>query len=461
MLGLGAIVFSVRRMNDLNAEIDRREAAEDEANRLARHDALTGLPNRRQFEEEFVKRTGRRAKDARPCALFMVDLDHFKPVNDVYGHVAGDVALRVVAERLVQLVGEEGIVARLGGDEFALLLPFEPSSDAPMRLARRIVHELAGPIMHGQYMIKVGASVGVALYPNDGRDLDTLLRQADIAMYAAKSDGRGTYHFFERRMDERLRQRMALERELITAIADGEIVPYYQPLVDLATGKTLGYEMLARWKHPERGLLLPSSFIPIAEDTGLIGSLTYSLLRRACRDAKDWDDTLFLAINLAPSQLVDPWLSQEILGILAECSFPARRLEIEITETALVQKLEQAKVVIESLRNLGVRVALDDFGTGYSGLHHLRDLQLDTLKIDRSFITDMLARPEQARIVEAILGLSKALGLQATAEGIETPEILQRLTALGCQMGQGYYLGVPQPAAEIRAAQAAERRRLA
>jgi EAL domain-containing protein (putative c-di-GMP-specific phosphodiesterase class I) len=231
--------------------------------------------------------------------------------------------------------------------------------------------------------------------------------------------------------------------------------------VDLATGKTLGYEMLARWKHPERGLLLPNSFIPIAEDTGLIGGLTYSLLRRACRDAKDWDDTLFLSINLAPSQLVDPWLAQEILGILAECNFPARRLEIEITETALMQKLEQAKVVIESLRNLGVRVALDDFGTGYSGLHHLRDLQLDTLKIDRSFITDMLARPEQARIVEAILGLSKALGLQATAEGIETPEILERLTALGCQMGQGYYFGAPQPAAEIRAAQAAERRRLA
>jgi EAL domain-containing protein (putative c-di-GMP-specific phosphodiesterase class I) len=266
-----------------------------------------------------------------------------------------------------------------------------------------------------------------------------------MAMYRGKTEGRGLYYFFDRDMDERLQMRVQLEREINGAIARGEIVPYYQPLVDLATQTTIGYEILARWLHPTRGVLPPLLFIPIAEDTGSIGALTYSLLAQAVKDAKDWPDHQFLSMNLSPRQFADPWLAQEILSILTAASFPAQRLEIEITETAVVQRLEEAKATLQSLRNLGVRIALDDFGTGYSGLHHLRELHLDTIKIDRSFVTEMLEKPEEAKLVEAIIGLGHVLGLKTIAEGIETQEVLDRLTELGCETGQGFLFGRPEP----------------
>ncbi len=279
----------------------------------------------------------------------------------------------------------------------------------------------------------------------DGSQVETTLRQADMAMYRAKTEGRALYRFFDRDMDERLRQRVRLEREIKGAIAKGEIVPYYQPLVDLATQTAIGYEMLARWQHPTMGVLAPAVFIPIAEDTGSIGDLTYALLTQAVKDAKDWPSHLFLSMNLSPRQFADPWLSQRLLAILSAASFPPQRLEIEITETAVVQRLQEAKVTLQSLRNLGVRIALDDFGTGYSGLHHLRELHFDTIKIDRSFVSDMLQNAEDAKLVEAIVGLGHALGLQTTAEGIETEEVLDRLTELGCEVGQGFLFGRPEP----------------
>ncbi len=458
-IGVAAVIFSVRRVLDLGHEMEERKRAEKEAHQLARHDVLTGLPNRRRFLELFQKIVQDPGKDE-VYALFIGDLDHFKPVNDLYGHRLGDEVLRVVAARLTEIVGGEGTVARLGGDEFSILLRCPRGSDMPMRIAGRVVHDIGEPIPLAALSLEVGISVGIAIYdpkPNaqtelshrDGGVVETTLRQADMAMYRAKSEGRGMYRFFDPIMDEMLQQRVQLEREIKNAIAKGQIVPYYQPLVDLISHKVLGYEILARWNHPERGVILPEVFIPIAEDTNTIGELTYSVLAQAVRDAKTWPSDVFLSLNLSPRQFADPWLAQRILAILTEAGFPPQRLEIEITETAVVQRLDEAKLTLESLRNLGVSVALDDFGTGYSGLHHLRELTLDTLKIDRSFVMNMLTNPEEAKIVEAILSLGKALGLQVTAEGIETKEVLDRLTELGCGTGQGFLFGRPAPAAAI------------
>jgi diguanylate cyclase (GGDEF)-like protein len=457
-LGLIAIVFSWRRLVDLRREMKRRREAEAAAHRLARHDALTGLPNRRSFLEEFPRWTDHLLEDE-ICALFVVDLDHFKPINDLYGHRLGDEVLRVIAGRLSEIVEADGLVARLAGDEFGILLRCHRGDDAPLRLARRIVHSLPKPIALASLSVEVGVSVGGTIYDSqcdtgglgrrDGSAVETAMRQADMAMYRAKTEGRGMYRFFDAAMDERLQERVQLEREIKSAIARGEIVPYYQPLVDLNTRKTIGHEILARWKHPTRGLLLPELFIPIAEDTNTIGDLTYSVLSQAVRDDKGQPGETFLSLNLSPRQFADPWLSQKILAILTDAGFPPKRLEIEITETAVVRRLDEAKATLRSLRNLGIRIALDDFGTGYSGLHHLRELSLDTLKIDRSFIMQMLEKPEEAKIVKAILGLGHSLGLHTTAEGIETKEVLDQLISLGCDTGQGFLFGKAEPAAML------------
>lgn len=454
-LGIAAKIFSVRRTIDLRREVVRRRKAEAEAYELARHDVLTGLPNRRWFIEDFDKWAGDIPQDE-GRALLVVDLDNFKPVNDVYGHRLGDEVLRVIARRLSKIV-EDGAVARLGGDEFGIILRYRLDSDAPERLARQIVHEVSKPIPLAALSLQVGVSVGVAtctaegagndaMAQRDGAPVETALRQADMAMYWAKAEGRGCYRFFDRSMDERLQQRVELEAEIKGAIAAGQIVPYYQPLIDLDTSKTVGFEVLARWAHPKRGVLLPEVFIPIAEDTATIGQMTDHLLERAMRDAKSWPEHLFISINFSPRQISDRALAQRILDLVAKVSFPPHRLMIEITESAVVRRLEDAKAVLQALRNVGVRVALDDFGTGYSGLYHLRELELDTLKIDRSFVGQMLDKPEEARIVKAIVSLGHALGLTTTAEGIENKDVLELLTKLGCDVGQGYLFGMPQPA---------------
>ncbi len=454
-LGLAAAVFAWRRLTDLRKENVERQAAERESHRLARHDVLTGLPNRRRFLEEFPNWTGHLRQDE-VCALYVVDLDHFKPINDLYGHRIGDEVLRVIAGRLTEIVDGDGLVARLAGDEFGILLRCHAGDDAPMRLARRIVHSIPKPIALASLSVEVGVSVGGTICggnpdfnKHDGSAVETALRQADMAMYRAKTEGRGVYRFFDAAMDERLRERVHLEREIKSAISHGEIVPYYQPLVDLHDERILGYELLARWEHPTRGILLPELFIPIAEDTNCIGELTYSILARAVREAKDQPPELFLSLNLSPRQFADPWLSQKILAILTEAGFSPKRLEIEITETAVVQRLEEAKATLQSLRNLGVRIALDDFGTGYSGLHHLRELPLDTLKIDRSFVLHMLDKPEEAKIVGAIVGLSQSLGLHTTAEGIESRDVLDKLIQLGCETGKGFLFGEPEARASL------------
>jgi diguanylate cyclase (GGDEF)-like protein len=382
-------------------------------------------------------------------------LDHFKPINDLYGHRLGDEVLRVIATRLSAIVGIDGLVARLGGDEFGILMPVSWDKDAQVRLARRIATEIPQPITLASLVLEVGVSIGVTIDDRDGRrnwelalrdgsEVETLLRQADMAMYRAKTEGRGSYRFFDSAMDDRLQQRVQLEREIKSAIANGEIVPYYQPIVELEGQQTIGYEVLARWHHPREGLLSPGLFIPIAEDTGAISELSIALLANAVADAVDWPPHLSISVNLSPRQFANPRLAREILDVLIQASFPPHRLEIEITESAVVKRLDEAKATLQSLRNLGVRIALDDFGTGYSGLHHLRALHVDTIKIDRSFVTEMLEEPEDAKLVEAMIALGRALGLKTIAEGIETPEVLARLKELGCDAGQGFLFGKPE-----------------
>lgn len=450
-----------RRVVDLGREVMQRRAAEHELHRLARHDVLTGLPNRRWFMESFSK-WGCNLPEGKNCAVLVVDLDNFKPINDLYGHRLGDEVLRVVAKRLSALV-EDGSVARLGGDEFGILLHCPADGDAAAGLARRIVSEIPKPIPLAALSLQVGVSVGVAIYDpaanrksamaqRDGAEVETVLRQADMAMYLAKVEGRGQYHVFDSTMDESLQERVELEAEIETAIAEGQIVPYYQRIVDLETSETIGFEVLARWEHPTRGLLLPGTFVPIAEDTGMMGEMVYGLLERAIDDANAWPQHVYLSINVSPRQISDSSLPQRVLGILSRSSFAPHRLVIEITENAVVQKLDEAKAVLAKLRDAGVRVALDDFGTGYSALYHLRELDPDTLKIDRSFTSQMLHKPEEARIVKAIVSLSKALGLHTTAEGIENKEVLDRLMKLGCDAGQGFLFGKPEPAAIVTAA---------
>jgi diguanylate cyclase (GGDEF)-like protein len=465
-VGIAAKIFSVRRVIDLRREVAARRKTEAEAYQLARHDVLTDLPNRRWFMEDF-DRWATCLPEGEGCALFVMDLDNFKPINDVYGHRLGDEVLKVVAKRLKR-IAEGGSVARLGGDEFGIILRYRLGSNALERMARRIVHEVPRPMQLAALSLQVGVSVGVstgvpeqdacnvAMAARDGARVETALRQADMAMYWAKKEGRGRYCFFDRSMDEKLQERVELESEIRSAIAAGQIVPYYQPIVDLETSKIIGFEVLARWEHPRRGTIAPDVFIPIAEDTGTIGEMTEHLLERAMRDAKNWPDRVSLSFNFSPRQISDPNLAPKILGLLTRIPFPPNRLEIEITESAVVQRLDDAKAVLKALRNVGVRVALDDFGTGYSGLHHLRELDLDTLKIDRSFISQMLAKPEEARIVKAMLSLGRALGLKTTAEGVESQDALDHLLKLGCDTGQGYLFGKPEPASSVEKTLAAE-----
>jgi len=458
VLGLAGAVFAIRRWLDLRKEVRRRRAAEDKANALARHDMLTGLPNRRHFVDEAAKEIAALRK-GHECAIFLIDLDFFKPVNDLYGHDVGDLVLCEVAQRLGQASDGEGLVARLGGDEFGFVISRAQFGGTPERIARRIVHDFAQPFIVAGHSIKLGVSVGISTVPfeplQDETDEDRLslhLRRADLAMYRAKTEGRSQYRFFEQEMDDKLRLHMQLESELAGAIAAGDIVPYYQQFVDLSSNGVVGCEILARWQHPVHGVLSPATFIPIAEDTGLIGKLMISVLRQAVNEAANWPCQMYLSLNLSPRQLANPWLAQEILIILSKSAFPPHRLQLEITESGLVEKIDEVKSVLESSRNLGVRIASDDFGTGYSGLYHLRQLSIDTIKIDQSFVSHMLASHEEEKIVEAVINLSDSMGMSTVAEGIETPEVLDRLRELGCSSGQGYYFGKPQRASDMRAA---------
>ena len=441
LLSTGLLIILARVMIAQRREVRRRIEAEQQARELAHQDVLTGLANRRQFDEKLNAAIAAPPRAGSAHAVLMLDLNGFKKVNDVYGHSAGDELLVKVAGCIVEAVRDADVVARIGGDEFAVLGTQLIGPDDAANIALRIIKAFDAPILAGNAVHHIGVGIGIALFPQDGVTSEELLRRADIALYRAKAELRSTLCFFEEEMDVAVRARDLLQRDLEGAIQSGTIVPFYQPIVDLRTNEIIEFEALARWTHPTLGEVPPVRFIPIAEDCGLIGALTNHLLRRACTDALQWPSHISLSFNVSPVQLKDRTLGLRVLSILDQTGFPPARLELELTESALVRDLVAAQDVLAVLRSAGVRIALDDFGTGYSSLYHLRNFKVDKIKIDRSFIANMQTEPESAALVRALLGLGHGLGLSVTAEGIEERHQSVALLSAGCELGQGFLFG--------------------
>jgi diguanylate cyclase (GGDEF)-like protein len=439
-------IGSLRKSVQLRREMAGRAEAEASAHTMARHDALTGLPNRRRLIEAIDQAA--EGPDRAPAALFLIDLDRFKLVNDAYGHEAGDAVLKEMAERLKALTPAGGTPARLGGDEFAMLLPYD-SQAALRRRAEEVIQSIAAPITYEHARLCVGATVGIALFPDQGSTPEALLRCADLAMYCGKHEGRSTYRFFETRMDQELRDRASLETSLLSAITRGEIRPHYQPLVSMPDNSVHGFEILARWYHPDKGMLPPDLFIPIAEETGLITELSYALLRQACFDARHWPAHLTLSINVSQYQLKDTLLAERLLAIVAQAEFDPRRLEVEVTETALTSDIQSARLNLHALQSAGVSVALDDFGTGYSSLGYLHRFEVDKIKIDRSFTQSLGQGTKAAAVIKAIVSLGHAMSLTVTAEGVETETQKNFLHNAGCNEMQGYLFSKPIPEKQV------------
>lgn len=443
--GLAFIAFGIRRIQDQRRELSLRVAAERHALALAQQDQLTGLPNRRRFYEALSAIKG---NDAR-CALFLFDLDGFKQVNDVFGHAAGDEALKAVAQRLRSISSERMLPARLGGDEFALLARDIAGEDEATRIAQVAIDAIDGPIITAGVEQLLNVSVGITLIKESPEHPEEYLRCADTALYRAKRDRGSSFAIYEPSMDSELSERVKLERDLSEALAAKQIVPYYQPIVDLKTGEILKFEALARWQHQTRGDVAPTIFVALAEDRGLIAQLTETILEQACRDACSWPSNVTLAVNLSPPLIDSTSFGLKLANILAETGLPASRLELEITEHALRADTENVRAFLENLRSLGVRIALDDFGTGYSTLSRLRRLPFDELKIDGSFVQSMSESADRMLFVRTILELGRGLGLTVTAEGIEEPEQRQLLVNEGCTRGQGFLFSKAVPAETV------------
>jgi diguanylate cyclase (GGDEF)-like protein len=447
-MSIGFAIFSYRRVKELSIEMKARRVAELEAKKLARHDPLTGLPNRRFFVETLGEVLLTTNSDSR-SAVLMLDLDGFKSINDAYGHAVGDQALIEFAQRISAIMRAGAVFVRIGGDEFAVIVPNIKSLDDLTALARRIVTAVAEPILIGQISTSVGVGIGIAIAPSDGMNPEIMVQRADRALYRAKAEGRSCIRFFEPDMDAHVERRVAIETELRAAVAAKTIVPYYQSLVAFEGRRVVGFEALARWKSDKFGWVAPDLFIKVAEEIGIISELGDQLLRQACLDARAWPPELTLAFNISAVQLRDPTIGLRVLAILAETGFSPRRLELEITETALVDNIKIAQAVTGQLRQAGVRIALDDFGTGYATLSQLLSLKLDRIKIDRSFVDRLGKDKESTTIVRAVLGLASGFNLETTAEGIENDEQLASLRADGCLEGQGYLFGKAVPANEV------------
>src|SRR4051794_18261321 len=414
----------------------------------ALHDALTGLPNRTLFSHriEQVLNAGRRAD--RIAAVMLIDLDHFKEINDTLGHHAGDRLLQEVAERLDASLDEQHTVARLGGDEFGVLLPDLAGPDEASAVAQELLNQLREPFSIDGLTLEVDASIGIACAPEHGNDVEQLNQRADIAMYAAKEGGRG-YVLFEPQLDRYSPRRLSLAGSLRAAIADGEIVLFFQPKAELTSGKIVGVEALARWQHPRLGLIGPSEFVPIAEQTGLIGPLTSHVLEQALRQVRRWSEQgeeLSVAVNLSARSFLDAQLAVEIPRLLEATGVDARLLELEITESMLMIDPARAKATLERLSAIGLSLSVDDFGTGYSSLANLKRLPVDGIKIDKSFVIDMPHDASDAAIVRSTIDLAHNLGLRVVAEGVESHEAWRRLEDLGCDLAQGFHVSRPVPA---------------
>ena len=443
----------------VHEDITERRRAEAKIAHLARHDMLTNLPNRVLFREH-LENAFRGAQLGRGCAVHCLDLDHFKTVNDTLGHPIGDDLLKIVASRLVEALPATDFVARIGGDEFAIIQTAVERPEQCSQLASRIVDVVGKPYdIDGRHIV-IGTSIGIAVAPNDGANPDQLLKNADMALYLAKGDGRGVHRFFEREMDKRLQARRSLELDLRKALENGEFELYYQPIITLETEKVNAFEALIRWNHPQRGQISPAQFIPLAEETGLILPLGEWVLRTACSQAVKWPEPLGVAVNLSATQFKGRNIVQLAMNALASTGLAPNRLDLEITESVLLQDEANTLAVLHQLRDIGIRISLDDFGTGYSSLAYLRNFPFDKIKIDRSFVREMLVRQDCRAIVRAVVGLARSLGITTIIEGVEAKDQLDAAKSDGCHEAQGYLFSKPMPNGEV-AAFLAKRRTIA
>jgi diguanylate cyclase (GGDEF)-like protein len=417
--------------------------AEADLRHLAQHDSLTGLPNRRSFNSRLDREIAAATASGGSLALLCLDLDRFKEVNDLFGHAAGDALLQSVARCVSRVLREDQMVARLGGDEFAIIAPGLSDPTAAGRIAESIIDAFRAENADAQSGSVISSSIGIALFPGDATDRESLMSHADTALYRAKAEGRGTYRFFETAMGVEVKERRLLEHDLLHAVSRGELSIAYQPQKHLTSGEVFGFEALLRWHHRGRGAISPEIFIPIAEESGLILQIGEWVLRTACREAATWDRPLVVAVNVSAVQLHSAQFAQQVHEILLQTGLGPHRLELEITETALVRDKNRALATLRQLKNLGVRIAMDDFGTGYSSLSNLRAFPFDKIKIDGSFIRSVDSSGEAATIVRAVLGLGRGLGLPVLAEGVETAGELAFLADEHCTQGQGYLLGRP------------------
>ncbi len=436
LLNIAIILFGWTRAKDLKSALQAYAQAEQQAHANAFVDHTTGLANRR----ELMRILAAAGDSGNASALLLLDLDHFKKVNDLHGHLAGDQVLKSVAETLQRCTPMGSCCARLGGDEFAILMPGDFDDSSATLITDEILLGISIPVSLGATTLNISASAGLSML-DSGVTPDDALRRADIAMYAAKRMGRNCYVWFDDDMERQLQVRLRLEEEIRTGIAQAQFVPFYQPQICLDSGELTGFEVLARWHSPSRGLVEPEGFIAAAEASGLIGPLSMSVARQAMTEARAWPEHLRLAVNISPGQFRDRHLAGRILKLLTETNFPAARLEVEISEASLLEDRKLALVTIHSLKNMGVSISLDDFGTGYASMSQLRTLPFDRIKIDRSFVASLLEDDQSEAIVSTIASLGRALSLPITAEGIETDRIRAKLTALGCSDGQGWLFG--------------------
>ncbi|WP_245323970.1 putative bifunctional diguanylate cyclase/phosphodiesterase [Bradyrhizobium stylosanthis] len=436
--GSGAPQYLVGVIEDVTERITN----EARISHLAHHDALTDLPNRSAFNAALDERLERAQEGSTSFAVLSLDLDRFKEVNDVFGHPVGDMLMRAAAERIAA-EADDAFVARIGGDEFMILMPEDARREDVLTLAERLVEVIGKELEIDDYLSQVGVSVGIAVYPDDGVDAATLLANADSALYRAKREGRGRVCFFESKMDQELRDRRLLQHDLRQALEQNQLLVYFQPQARM-DGEVIGFEALLRWNHPTRGFVPPDQFIPLAEETGLIIEIGEWVLREACREAASWPRPLQVAVNLSPVQFQAGDLERAIHQILLETGLSPTRLEVEITEGVLIGDFTRALTLLRRLKALGIRIAMDDFGTGYSSLSYLQSFPFDKIKIDRSFISNLEAKPQSAEIVRAVLSLAHALNIPVVAEGVETEAQRAFLAHEACEEMQGYLVGRPE-----------------
>lgn len=454
---IGTMVFTVRRIREIRAEVVLREESDTRANFLAYHDSLTELANREHFAARLSEALAWSRRSGEPVAVLAIDLDRFKFINDSLGHAVGDALLRSVAERLRENVRETDTVARMGGDEFAIVQVGVQQPRHASRLAERLVDALDAPHQLDGHDVQCSASIGIAVATDDGDDPASLVRYADTALYRAKADGRQTVRFFEEGMDVELRARRELEQALREGLNEERFRLHFQPMYNLSGKSLIGFEALLRFDHPERGPITPSEFIPLAEESGLIVPLGAWALGAACREATSWPEQHRVAVNLSPIQFRHGDIVGTVREALQESGLPAHRLELEITESLLLEDADNVFRKLAKLRDLGVAIAMDDFGTGYSSLAYLWRFPFDKIKIDQSFIKAMDDDPRVAAIIDSILSLGATLGMDVTAEGIETDDQADLLRRIGCEHGQGYLLGRPVPVDHLESIVSASR----